>query len=289
MCCQQMTPLDLPVLLLHQCQNKSLHQLSSLRALHLRARTSFFGRCLWSANHVVWAAVKPACMAAPCPCITVSCACAICLCISTPHARASPHPCVHAPLPGWASNAHGGTEPLQEQGPDPTHLGRWDRALLQGWYWDGSVGLNPACLLWDDWLRCRGHNLEQPWVFPKPRYLFDPTPCSQQLRLCFWRLWFSRVAQAGSSSGHGASALPTDKLLRVSLVPCDILGLSRRKQRTEEVCRCWTEEQLLLVAGSSRGLLQHAETPPNPASWNISVKLLSSYTVTVSYSSYLPR
>lgn len=139
------------------------------------------------------------------------------------------------------------------------------------------------------WLRCRGHNLEQPWVFPKPRYLFDPTPCSQQLRLCFWRLWFSRVAQAGSSSGHGASALPTDKLLRVSLVPCDILGLSRRKQRTEEVCRCWTEEQLLLVAGSSRGLLQHAETPPNPASWNISVKLLSSYTVTVSYSSYLPR
>lgn len=124
MCCQQMTPLDLPVLLLHQCQNKSLHQLSSLRALHLRARTSFFGRCLWSANHVVWAAVKPACMAAPCPCITVSCACAICLCISTPHARASPHPCVHAPLPGWASNAHGGTEPLQEQGPDPTHLGR---------------------------------------------------------------------------------------------------------------------------------------------------------------------
>lgn len=75
MCCQQMTPLDLPVLLLHQCQNKSLHQLGSLGALHLRARTSFFGRCLWSANHVVWAAVKPACMEAPCPCISVLCPC----------------------------------------------------------------------------------------------------------------------------------------------------------------------------------------------------------------------
>lgn len=207
MCCQQMTPLDLPVLLLHQCQNKSLHQLGSLGALHLRARTSFFGRCLWSANHVVWAAVKPACMEAPCPCISVLCPCHMPLhlyapCPSIPRSLC---PCPTARL-GFQGSRRSWAPPGGR--PRPRSLGEVRQGpptgLVLGWL----RGLNPACLLWDDWLRCRVHNLEQPWVFPKPRYLFDPTPCSQQLRLCFWRLWFSRVAQAGSSSGHGAPGSP---------------------------------------------------------------------------------
>lgn len=42
MCCQQMTPLDLPVLLLHQCQNKSLYQPSSLGGTSFKGQSLIF-------------------------------------------------------------------------------------------------------------------------------------------------------------------------------------------------------------------------------------------------------